>query len=362
MKRGNGSGTVYKKKDKIRRNPFVATITVGWTYNGIQKRKTLGCFATQKDAWNALTEYARNPTKFDSKNMTFSDMWEMMKKEKKRQQCKIDTSYSMVYNHCKAIWSVPIQSIKTMTLQQLIDDSGLKHSAKTRMKVLLNAVWKLALANDIVDKNYAALTNTGISEQSIMHKPFTTVELQTLWNHTNDDTVKIMLIYIYTGARPIELLKMPLSDIHLADRYMVGGVKTRAGKNRSIPIAECIFPFVKYFFNQSAFNSDKRLFSIANITLLKYIKKECSLLKIGPHLPHDCRHTFITMAENYHMEEKNIKLIVGHAHSGDTTQDVYTHKTIQQLIQSVNMLPYGINMLLYPDENNEKVGATGELP
>lgn len=55
------------------------------------------------------------------------------------------------------------------------------------------------------------------------------------------------------------------------------------------------------------------------------------------HLPHDGRHTFISMADSAGVNKTIIKLIVGHA-SQDITERVYTHKLIGELIDAVNVV------------------------
>ncbi len=91
--------------------------------------------------------------------------------------------------------------------------------------------------------------------------------------------------------RPSELLNIKISDVHLEEKYMVGGLKTKAGKNRVIPISDKVLPFVKKRYNPdntflieynnkpvsyNAFNSNfKQLMSDLNME----------------HLPHDGRHT-----------------------------------------------------------------------
>ena len=67
----------------------------------------------------------------------------------------------------------------------------------------------------------------------------------------------------------------------------------------------------------------------------------CQNLNLGDHKPHDTRHTFISMASNVGIDEVIIKRIVGHSSKNNITQEVYTHKTIQQYIDAVNKLPFG---------------------
>ena len=43
---------------------------------------------------------------------------------------------------------------------------------------------------------------------------------------------------------PREWAEMKTSNVNLEERYMRGGIKTEASKNRVIPIAEKIYPFL----------------------------------------------------------------------------------------------------------------------
>jgi integrase len=45
-----------------------------------------------------------------------------------------------------------------------------------------------------------------------------------------------VLVMIYTGLRASELCHIEVKNIFIEDRYMIGGMKTKAGTNRKIPI------------------------------------------------------------------------------------------------------------------------------
>ena len=51
MKRANGTGTVYKMKHKALRKPYRAVVTLGYNSEGKPLRKSIGTFATQKEAF-----------------------------------------------------------------------------------------------------------------------------------------------------------------------------------------------------------------------------------------------------------------------------------------------------------------------
>lgn len=188
-----------------------------------------------------------------------------------------------------------------------------------------------------------------------MHKPFTTEEMQILWQHTDDPMARTALCYCYTGARPVELMAMKVENVNLKERYMVGGVKTAAGKNRRIPIADCIYPFIKEWCDAKRFQGGTFLPFDTQSKLRHNWDKSLQAMGIVNHRPHDGRHTFATLASNYGLDEVTVKRIVGHSRGRNITQDVYTHKTQEQLLNAVNQLPYGPDMTVSPDE---KVVAT----
>ena len=56
------------------------------------------------------------------------------------------------------------------------------------------------------------------------------------------------------------------------------------------------------------------------------------------HLPHDGRHTFASLMDSTGANDVCIKLIMGHSMRNDTTKDVYTHKTLKELLTEVNKI------------------------
>lgn len=358
MKRGNGTGTVYKKKDKPRKKPFVAVVTLGWDDKGRRIKKQLGTFATATEAGSALNAYTEDPTQYLAKDITFGQMWDMMIQQKTNLGISSVANYNMTKTRCTYIWDTPIQQLRLTHIQDIVDASGLSTASKRQMKVTLNAVFSLAYENDYIAKNYAELIKLPALGQSSKHFPFSSEDMRTMWQHTDDDIIKMALIYCYTGARPIELLEMPSANVYLSERYMEGGVKTAAGKDRRIPIAECIYPLVAHFYKKNAFGG-KMLFDITAPTTFRLrLIKACEKYGMAKHIPHDGRHTFATMASNYRLNDVTVRLIVGHSRWRNTLKSVYTHKTQEQLLTAVNTLLYGLDMCVSPDE---KGGATASI-
>lgn len=55
------------------------------------------------------------------------------------------------------------------------------------------------------------------------------------------------------------------------------------------------------------------------------------------HLPHDGRPTYATRLDNAGANKTIVKKILGHAGQG-MTEKVYTHKTVKQLVDAINLI------------------------
>ena len=225
-------------------------------------------------------------------------------------------------------------------MQDVIDRYADKsHTTLVQIKTAMKATFDAAIKNDIVDKNYAALVTLPQKVKSEIHKPFTPVEIFRLWELADTDRdARVLLVYIYTGMRPGEIQSIKLKDVHLKERYMIGGSKTAAGKNRIIPLADAIMPFIKEWYKISSFQRNEYLLPKDTpkhllIAIRTYLNKH-----FPGHLPHDGRHTCASLLIHIGISEATTKTILGHRHS-DVTNQVYIHKDVSELVEAVNKLP-----------------------
>ena len=217
------------------------------------------------------------------------------------------------------------------------------YSSKKAIKNLFSLLYKYAMSIDLIDRNYATFLKLPPNMQSKLHKPFSNEELQVLWENTEDFVVKVVLILCYTGLRPSELLNIERKNVFLNERYMIGGSKTTLGTNRRIPIAEKIYPFIDFFYTMSIEANNKYLITgnvrkgkVSYSTLAnKWHNSDLKIIR--EHLPHDGRHTCNTLLDNADVKESIKNLILGHV--GKTINEkVYTHKTIEQLKQAIDLI------------------------
>ena len=106
-----------------------------------------------------------------------------------------------------------------------------------------------------------------------------------------------------------------------------------------IPIAEKIMPFIEELYSpdkEYLLTKDKPL---SMIFFRNQIWDKSAVLNGLPrkHLPHDGRHTCATLLNNAEVPLKIQPRILGHT-SQSITSRVYTHKTIQQLLDAINKI------------------------
>lgn len=215
------------------------------------------------------------------------------------------------------------------------------------MKQLYNQLFDFAIEDEIVDKNPARsfVLNKNITRQinenKRTHIPFSEVEMNLLWhNMFTNQTIDMLIVQCYTGWRPTELCELKTENINLAEGIMIGGIKTKAGKNRIVPIHNRIMEIIKYYYNPDStylFTQKGKKISYDyyrdhfNI-IMQYLNFNSN------HKPHDGRVQFVTSAKKYDLNEYAIKYIVGHNIS-DITEKVYTRRSIEWLKSEINKIP-----------------------
>ncbi len=135
-----------------------------------------------------------------------------------------------------------------------------------------------------------------------------------------------------------ELLMLKTADVHLAERYVVGGEKTAEGRNRPIPLAEEILPYIEDW--MAGNTGEYLLHTVAGLprdhnNVRKSFNSLMQRLGIEGVTPHTCRHTAATRWVEQGLPPEIIKQILGHA-SFATTADRYTHTDIAALVAAID--------------------------
>lgn len=342
MKLPNGFGSVYKLPGN-RRKPWVAKKTTGWDENGKQLYYTIGYFETRSKAMTALVEYNKNPIA-ERRDITLGELYEEWSKDRyPKISPKTVESYKAAWNHLLILKEERFKDIKTSHIQKVINDMAeikkLSHSSCHKVKVLAGLLYQYALADDIVDKNYAEFVNLPPSDTK-EKEIFTDFEIGSIANLAKTDKwAKAVLILIYTGMRIGELLNHTKFTVDIENMLFLGGNKTEAGKKKIIPVHLKIQECVMYWYAQGG-----SYFISRNSTKIKvdYFRKYLyypTLEKAGVRklTPHSTRHTFANLMNRAGVDKTYQQKLIGHANYS-TTANIYTHPDIEELRKAIGMI------------------------
>lgn len=334
-----GYGSVTKLSGN-RRRPYMVKVNTTRDERGYPKFDILGYYEDRAAALQALAEYNRNPYDVNASKATFKEVYEMWFNQKfnvnKKKLSKSSISCTKAaFKKCVALHDVTYANIRTSDMQAILDDFTLSHAYMEHIKNLFNQIGKYALEYDIIQKDYSQFVKINKEDDDEHGIPFSKEDIDKLWMHLDVPLVDTILIFIYSGWRISELYKMPLEDIDLKARTFKGGVKTKAGKNRIVPIHSKIYDMVK---RRCVPGYKSILGNISASTYRKAFKQ--ALLNVGitePHTPHDCRHTFATLLNNANANPVAIKRLMGHS-SNDITEKIYTHKDTEELRKEIEKI------------------------
>ena len=331
-KRGNGQGTVYKGPD----GKWIAEYTIGWDeVDGklTRKMRRKKGLATKNEAIAYLPNLKQDLPQTDM-NIKFKDLYKkwLDGHTEKVTQSTINC-YKSAYKYFSNLYYVEIAKIRTEHMQKCID--GCPHGKRTKenMKALGTSLWDYAMQLDIVDRNYAKYLY--IKKEEAEEKiAFSKEQLDTIW--ANVDAVpdlKYVLVLCYTGMRLSEMLGAMTENYDPEVGYFITGVKTEAGKNRTITISPKIRPFFADFGKGSHLfgeMSAKKFRNKIYYPALQALDMDV-LDEEGEHIytPHCCRHTFATLMKNVPAPATDKQKLIGHAKFEMTAQ--YTHTDIESL-------------------------------
>lgn len=341
MKAVNGYGGITKLSGK-RRRPYWVRITIGWDIidgKERQKFKTLGYYATRKEAALALANYNTNPTDLTKKGITFKEVFEIWGAKHFEKYPSSEKQLRPIFNnYCSTLHDMSMEDIKTIHLQNVLD--GVKHLSETthhRIKNIMSRNFKYCLENDILQKDYSQFVKIASeAETEKAENFFTKDEIKKILNANPDD---IFLTLLHTGMRIGELFGVKIEHVHLDKRYIeVHGTKTK-NANRIVPIHKDIIPIIEknletgnYLFSNTKGN--KTDYSTYTKTKFKPFMDSLGLTQT----PHATRHTFISLMDGAGISSNSVTLkrIVGHSNSSVTHH--YTHKEINELIEAIDKL------------------------
>ena len=321
MKNPNGYGSVIKLSGN-RRKPYACRKTSGFNEKGYPVYKYISYHKTKREAIQALAAYNQNPYTLD--RITFEDAFNRMLNQKEGTVKRISDTKSLHNKYMTPLDKVNMTDITLGSLQAYFDSLDTTKPNLDRIKSVIKQVIDYCVKRELMPLAAKDITRmidlTPKKEtRSVKRDVFNKDDIQWLWDHKSSDTVHIILFYIYTGLR--------YSEIHNAEWYddfiRIAEAKTDAGV-RDVPLSE----------------KAKSLLPLPPVPEYKTLWKRMITVSKNmgsKHNIHDCRHTFISMLTEAGIDSRIIKKIVGHA-SDDVTEDVYTHISLDVMIEAVNKI------------------------
>ena len=344
-RRPTGSGTVYQKKDEGRVRSWVARSGRG---------ELIGSFETSAEAVLALDDYNAKHTSVARLRYTFGDVYEKWKElHYKDIGPKGRDSYERAFAKALELHKRPMRELKTEDYQAVITalaDAGKSRSMCEKQRQLFSQLCKWAMQNDIITINYAeGLRLPAPSPKK--ERTLTDDELGKIKAIADDSSkgnrfrqvAQLAMVLTYTGMRIDELLSMRCDDVHLKERYMQGGEKTEAGKNRIIPILDPIYKIIAFWMldsgcewlipSKAGTKLDKR--NVA--TKFRALMQECHIE--GVH-PHTLRHTASSKMVECGLEKTAVQAILGHKNFSTTANKYVSHNDPAYLLQEMQKMKY----------------------
>ena len=276
-----------------------------------------------------IVEEKREPEKTFAE--VYKEFWKYKFENEKGKKLSESSKRSIqaAFKNAKALHDRPFRELRHDDLQSVVDNCPLKHSSLELIVHLFRQMYAYADIYELCYKDYSAHIKINKEDDDESGVPFTDNDLKILWNNKGDEIVEFILIMCYSGFRIRAYKNL---EINLKDTYLKGGIKTKASKDRIVPIHSAILPLVKRRLKAGS------IFPSTYSSFLKDMSNKLSELGIEKHTPHDCRHTFSALCEKYGVNENDRKRMMGHSFGNDITNAKYGHRTIEDLREEIEKI------------------------
>ena len=344
LKLPNGFGSISYYCDKRRRKPYVAKKYIAG------KQKPVGYFESYEAALAYLVAYNRDPSLFNASEITFAEVYRLWAAEHYPKIAKSTAAnYTAAYKHCQPLYDKRFVALKISDLQAVIramSRAKVGYASQKKCRQLLHNLYTYAVKYEIIAASADISKYIDIDKKRIVYpkSPFNTRQLNRVKKLAESSKplscwAKVVVMMIYSGVRPSEMLAVKKCDVKLKQRYfIVRESKTEAGENRAVPISRKALPYYQLWMQEPG----KTLITDDDGEQLSYHRFRARFDNVMDttnchHTPHECRHTCATMLDNAGANDTAVKRILGHASQG-VTKGVYTHKSLHELKKAIDMI------------------------
>jgi len=330
----NGVGSISKLSGN-RENKFLARKKGIRLPDGSMYREVVGTYKTWEDAYQVLIS---NDKKVDKK-ITIYELFELFTQSIHFKSLSKSAQSKYIWGIKK--WDMliykPVYDVQFHELQAQLDkiqlegytkkNGDIKFYSDSSIKKIYNALiaaYNEAIKARIFETNIVELLRIDSSLISVndSQKYFDLDFVVELLNKPNKSKKeKILLVNIFTGLRPTEMMKLEKSHVNFEKGYIHGmGIKSNAGKQKFIVILDLIKPYLLDLYNDTEkYILGKKYSYTVFLTEFDALVKSLGYTKYVT--PYACRHTYAMLMDNFSVDKDVIKKMMGHSSYKTTTQN-----------------------------------------
>ena len=318
--RGNGQGTAFKRGNTW-------TAEVRYFDNGIMRRKKKGGFRTKTEALLFLPSLREMMNQEPVNVIGFADLWDKWTDSQTYDSISADKqrAYRIAYNKCTPLHRLSdVRMVSFDMMQDIIQD--LTYYPARDVKRILNGMFELAMRTGCLERNLAPLLELP-KHGTTAREVFTEEQIQKIAD-CPDEFKRYILLMIYMGLRPVEMMSMTVEDVHLEEHYTDGGRKTKQSQIVIFPDAEPIL---------SELCQEKKTGRLCDMSEDQFYKQYYNCLEsagVEKHTPYSCRHTFVTRLTKSGMPNALIQKAA--RHTDYKTTQIYTHIDVSDVLKWVD--------------------------
>lgn len=357
--RGNGTGSIYK-----RGRVWQIAVTVGFKAifvppkgdpagaprkKLVPDRRTKSGFPTKKAAEDylpifkaELAEGASGALKKIAEPVTLRALWRGYSKaalgvdpdstEKKGKKHK----YAFAFDRWAAsgLADLEISALTIEVLQDAADAQASTYDTRKDMRSILSLLYQRAIAQQDASVNLAQFIALPEHEER-EGVPFTEAEQAALWSHFTDGLVfaGFILLMIYSGAMPGEVLKIKKSMIDWENHGIVGaGLKTKERRKSPIVICDIMVPVLQSLCDGA---DGDLLWPLGKDAFYERYYATLEVCGCRRLTPYSCRHTTGTALALHEIPDAVAQKIMRHANYR-TTRKFYTHVEGARALDAAN--------------------------
>ena len=325
--RGNGQGSVYQLPNKS----WIAVRVIGYSIDGDGHRHkrtvSKSGFKTKREAVAYLPQLAVQQPAQKREAITLGQLYERWEPTH-RAGASTMGCYHAAWHYFQPLQMSKLSDIDIDDLQDCMDTCPKGKRTRQNMKALCGLLYKYAIPRHLATLNLAPYLIVGDGEDSCkVGLPLEAVEALRA-SIGIIPYADYIIAQCYLGFRPSELLSLDVADYDRKQRCFVGGAKTEAGKDRTVPISPKIQPIIdRLVYNRIAgpvfCGPDGKPLSIKAYREAFYaaldtigwenpIWVDSSGQKRRTYTPHSCRHTFATLLKEVKAPDQDKLRLIGH--------------------------------------------------